>query len=242
MKARQLAKKATISLLPWALGGYVCACLMVPAAHAQGLGAAKDDMLPPPSAVATPSAAQPQKAAPQPSYLSNDQLKSMYEKAYHEYNHSLVGGPVSGTLPAAKDDDSTVGNTAAGATDNSPIDLDAATKQSDVPAAPNKNGKHLDYAPLNAVPLTVSYDNLPISQVMQDVVKKISTTAGPWKLDWRLKEEDRYIRDTRVNLTAETNFGQFMSYLVDHINNMSGVHLFVQVFEKSRIIIITDTY
>lgn len=95
---------------------------------------------------------------------------------------------------------------------------------------------------LEEAPVALNVENKTLKAVMEEVVRQAGSYAGPWNIKWRLNEDNHFIINERVNLTAETNVGQFVEYLVDRVNNMTGVQLFVTVFNNSRIILISDTY
>ena len=98
------------------------------------------------------------------------------------------------------------------------------------------------YAPIEDIVVAVNLENKTLDQVVQYIVNQARDEAGEWDVKWRVKPENSYILSERVNLIAETNLSEFMTYLVDRVNNMTGIQLFVTVFDKSRIIVISDTY
>lgn len=90
--------------------------------------------------------------------------------------------------------------------------------------------------------ITINVENKTMKAVMDEVVRQAAQDSGPWAVKWRLDEDNHFIVNERVNLTAETYLGEFIEYLVDRVNNMTGIQLFVTVFNQSRIIVISDTY
>ena len=88
----------------------------------------------------------------------------------------------------------------------------------------------------------LNLENKTLEQVVGHIVEEARDEAGEWEVKWRVSAENNYILNERVNLIAETSLSEFMSYLVDRVNNMTGIQLFVTVFDKSRIIVISDTY
>ena len=77
---------------------------------------------------------------------------------------------------------------------------------------------------------------------MAGVVRQVVPYTGKWEVRWRLSPDNHFIVNERVNLTAETTFGEFVEFLTDRVNNMTGVQMFVKVFNSSRLIVISDTY
>jgi hypothetical protein len=100
----------------------------------------------------------------------------------------------------------------------------------------------MSYKDLSDIRVAVNIENATLQQVMEDIVSQAEEKTGPWDIAWRLKNENRYLLEDKVNLTAESNFDEFVGYMVDRVNNMSGVQLFVKVFNMSRVIVISDTY
>jgi hypothetical protein len=99
-----------------------------------------------------------------------------------------------------------------------------------------------EFAPIEEIIVTVDLENKTLEQVVEHIIDQARDEAGQWQIKWRVKAEHNYILSERVNLIAETNLSEFMSYLVDRVNNMTGIQLFVTVFDKSRIIVISDTH
>ncbi len=96
--------------------------------------------------------------------------------------------------------------------------------------------------PIGKVRLNVNLENMPLERVMENVIQTVSSKSGQWNIRWRLKNENERLRTERVNINAETDFETFMAYLMERINNTTGVQLYVKVFEGSRLIIIADNY
>ncbi len=95
---------------------------------------------------------------------------------------------------------------------------------------------------LEDVVLAIDVDDTSIENVIATVIKKAEGRVGPWTVKWRLKPENNHLKEERVNLVAESSLGRFLNLMTDRVRNMTGVQLFVSVFEASRIIIISDTY
>lgn len=99
-----------------------------------------------------------------------------------------------------------------------------------------------EYAPVEDIVVNIDLENKTLEEVVTHIIDQAADQAGEWKVKWRVSPQNNYILNERVNLIAETNLSEFMSYLVDRVNNMTGIQLFVTVFDKSRIIVISDTY
>ncbi len=98
------------------------------------------------------------------------------------------------------------------------------------------------YVPLEKVRVNINMEQKTVSEVIEAIIKQAEPRTGPWQVRWRLRPENDFLQKEVVNLTAETSLEDFMNYLVENIVNMTGVKLFVKVFEVSRVIVISDTY
>lgn len=123
---------------------------------------------------------------------------------------------------------------------------DRATDRTEAEPAPRQTTtarqSGADSVPLGKVNLRIAYQNMTIENIMQKVAEEIKRQSGDWEVQWRLQEENRDLIEQRVNINAESSFNEFLSHLTAKINNLTGVRLFVKVFEVSRIIIIADTF
>ena len=95
---------------------------------------------------------------------------------------------------------------------------------------------------LEDVRLVLDVNEASLRQVMLEIVQQMTAYTGPWTVKWRLKPENMSLLDERVNLTVESNFGEFCNLLTERVKNMTGVQLFVTAFTGARVILITDTY
>ncbi|MFT7143994.1 MAG: hypothetical protein ACI9TY_001384 [Alphaproteobacteria bacterium] len=105
-----------------------------------------------------------------------------------------------------------------------------------------EQGFGTEYQSIEDIDVSINIENETIENVVKRIIEGSREKSGKWIVKWRVSSESSYVLSERVNLTAETNLSNFMSYLVDRVNNMTGVKLFVTVFDKSRIILISDTY
>ncbi len=114
-------------------------------------------------------------------------------------------------------------------------------KKQDVKMVRGRNIKQ-DFISLGDVRVNVSLENITLEEVISSVVSKAEKQTGPWKVRWRLKDENQVLRHERVNINAESDFETFMANLMAKVNNTTGTKLFIKVFETSRIIIIADNF
>lgn len=162
--------------------------------------------------------------AQQGEQLTDEELRRAFERAYENFGATVKGTPAA--QPDAQDVED--GNTVN-------IISDTAKKV-------HNAREYADYLPLGKLHVNVSFENAALQDILRYVLAQASDKVGPWEIEWRLKEENRRLLNERVNLTAEATFDDFMSYLVDRVNNMTGTQLFVRVFKVSRVIVISDTF
>lgn len=171
--------------------------------------------------LAAPAVAMAQDNAP----LSDDELRRAFERAYENFGATVKGGAPATEAPAATQ-----------------ADGDTVNIISDSAAKLQSTREYAHYLPLEDLRINVNFENAALQDILRYVTAQASDKVGPWEVEWRLKEENRRLLNERVNLTAESNFNEFMGYLVDRVNNMTGIQLFVRVFKVSRVIVISDTF
>ena len=168
--------------------------------------------------------------------LTEEQLMRAFENAYQNFGTTSTAEP--GTEQQKPDQQTPDATTQQTPRDQGPdvsiISRRAELFREDTPTTA--------YLPLEEVRIAIDIENLPLEEVVTRIISEAEEKTGPWNVKWRLGEENDYLMNERVNITAETDMGQFMSYLVDRVNNLTGVQLFVRVFDASRIILISDTY
>lgn len=228
MKSKKMHTLLLVSLL--AVGG----TLGVPAF-------AQSDLLPPP--FEKKQQAKPAQPAPTVEYLSEDELERAFRRARQDFGQETNVSPRTdaeqtpaneqpGTVPQMAGQDSE--------TPGRVIPLEYPDGSDPIAVVPTGVGSST--VPVGKVRVNVDLENMPLEKVLENVVENVSKRSGQWRIRWRLKTENQRLRTERVNINAETDFESFMAYLMERVNNMTGVQLFVKVFEGSRLIIIADTY
>lgn len=104
------------------------------------------------------------------------------------------------------------------------------------------NENAVDHQSLADIGLAIDVENTSLETVINNIVADAAVKTGPWSVKWRLKPENEFIKAQKVNLVAEVSFDSFVNLLSERIKNMTGVQLFVTVFNGARVIIISDTY
>jgi hypothetical protein len=103
-------------------------------------------------------------------------------------------------------------------------------------------GDDTRYQPLQDVRVALDMENVTIRQAVDSIIGSAAPKAGPWKVRWQLAEENRYLLDEPMHITAETTVDEFLAFLTEKVVNMSGVKLNTKVFNIGRVIVISDTY
>ena len=253
-------KKCFVLAAVWS----VCGLLDMAAAQAQSQPTAQAAAQQPAQPRAGEPVAQDTPPADTAQYLSVDQLKRMFDKAYQNFRYGE--GASDAPTPA---DDLTAAPAHPDAASPSRGDTQPAATPATTTAAPTAKkpetmedmgfgdvnlipaqAEHFHtteeedhtYLPLAEVRLNVSMENTTVREVVAQVLRMAEPRTGPWQVKWLLKDDDRYLLNERINLTAETDFGSFMAHLVDKINNLTGIQLTVKVFDVSRVLVISDSY
>lgn len=95
---------------------------------------------------------------------------------------------------------------------------------------------------LGNIHVTVDVEDVTLRDVVNEIVSQAAQHSGAWTVKWRLKPENAAIPDEKVNLTAESNFDDFVARLTERVRNMTGVGLYVTAYEGARVILITDSF
>ena len=87
----------------------------------------------------------------------------------------------------------------------------------------------------------IDMQNVTLKQIVQEALNQVAN-GEQWTIRWRLKDENKYLLTERINLTAEVDFDAFIGNMLETITNITGIRLSTKVFNKNRIIIITDSF
>jgi hypothetical protein len=89
--------------------------------------------------------------------------------------------------------------------------------------------------------VVVHAENESLENILGDIVHSASPFAGQWKLQWKLKSEHQDILDEKFSLNAETTFSDFANYVSSYVFSYRGFKLSFNLFDKERIILVTDS-
>lgn len=182
-------------------------------------------------------------AQAQDEFLTEQELQRAFERAVESFGRTPSAVPdAQPTLPEDTTAETTDNDEPAAVTTSPAGDADVKIGIKNRRPFGKRDGVPLEYVALNELRVSIDVENVPLENVVKMIVEQAEASTGPWGVKWRLADDNRKLMNERVNLTAETNFEEFMTYMVDRINNMTGVRLFVRVFDDARLILITDTY
>lgn len=120
--------------------------------------------------------------------------------------------------------------------------IPANTEQLTLPKIPKDRRQNAgNFILLEERNVLIDMQNATLKQIVQEALNQVSN-GEVWTIRWRLKDENKYILTERLNLTAEVSFEQFISNMLQTIKNITGIHLTTKVFNKNRIIIVTDSF
>ena len=116
------------------------------------------------------------------------------------------------------------------------------TEQLEMPKTMGKKINSAEnFVSLQQRPILIDMQNSTLKQIVQEALNQVAYD-DQWTIKWRLKDENKYIINERMNLTAEVDFDSFVGNMIETITNITGIKLSTKVFNKNRIIIITDSY
>lgn len=98
-----------------------------------------------------------------------------------------------------------------------------------------------NFVSLQQRPILIDMQNSTLKQIVQEALNQVAYDDS-WTIRWRLQDQNKYILKERMNLTAEVDFDSFVGNMIETISNITGIQLSTKVFNKNRIIIITDSY
>lgn len=104
------------------------------------------------------------------------------------------------------------------------------------------NGNTLPQVDLSRLRVSVNYEDVTLAEAVRTIVADAEDQVGPWDVKFRLTPDNQHLLAEHVTLTAETTLGQFLNLLTERVNNMTGVQLFVNVFDANRMILISDSF
>lgn len=97
-----------------------------------------------------------------------------------------------------------------------------------------------DVATLEAAQLTLHERDRPLKEIIGAILTDLEPQVGKWELQWELDAENLKIPDERWTVAAESTFNEFLRYVVEKVYDLHGVKLSFKVFDRTRLIVVTD--
>jgi hypothetical protein len=97
-----------------------------------------------------------------------------------------------------------------------------------------------DAEPLDNVQLVLNEKDVPLKDIFAKILKDIEPRVGAWTMNWELQSLNAGIPDETWSITAESSFNDLLAYVTDTVRETHGVELSFKVFEKNRVIVVTD--
>ena len=90
--------------------------------------------------------------------------------------------------------------------------------------------------------INVHVQNSPFKKMVEDIIERIEPRVGPWEVQWKLTRENRDLLKQHFSLNTETTFNKFINSVASYILNLRGIELNFELFEKKRVLIISDVF
>jgi hypothetical protein len=97
-----------------------------------------------------------------------------------------------------------------------------------------------DWVDLRKYKVVVHEDGKTLQELMNEVMTRAEPFTGPWKIKWKISDENKDILSTKFSLDTETSFDEFVSYLAQYLVNDRGVKITFSLFDRDRVIVISD--
>jgi vacuolar-type H+-ATPase subunit E/Vma4 len=97
-----------------------------------------------------------------------------------------------------------------------------------------------DWVDLRKYKVVVHEDGKTLEELMNEVMTRAEPFTGPWKIKWKISDENKDILSTKFSLDTETSFDEFVSYLAQYLVNDRGVKITFSLFDRDRVIVISD--
>lgn len=188
--------------------------------------------------------------------ISDKELQARFNKAFSVFNQKPNSVPLSNMTDEKKDEHKKAEQQAISLQEESDKNivkksnsteiisqaLPATPEELTMPAIPkNRQQNAANFILLEERDVLIDMQNVTLKQIVQDALNQVAHGES-WTIRWRLKDENKYLLKERINLTAEVNFDKFIGSMIETITNMTGIRLTTKVFNKNRIIIITDSF
>ncbi len=103
-----------------------------------------------------------------------------------------------------------------------------------------QSGHRYKWIDIREYHVVVHEDSLTLDKLLKRTLKRAEPFAGKWQVKWKISEKNADILSEEFSLDAETTFESFINYLSQYILNYRGIKLTFSMFDKERILVISD--
>ena len=97
-----------------------------------------------------------------------------------------------------------------------------------------------DWVDLRKYRVVVHEDGKTLEELLGTVIQRAEPFTGPWKIKWKISDENKDILSTKFSLDTETSFDEFVGYLAQYLINDRGVKVTFSLFDRDRVLVISD--
>jgi hypothetical protein len=178
--------------------------------------------------------------------ITNEELQSRFNKAFSVFNKNAetsnekTNSNSQQSISLEQDSDKNIVKQTTNEVTSQTLPVEV--KKLTLPSMPNDtNVNAKNFIMLEEREVLIDMQNTTLNEIVQEALNQVSA-GEKWTIRWRLKDENKYLLRERINLTAEVSFDSFMGNMLETITNITGIRLSTKVFNKNRIIIITDSF
>ena len=94
---------------------------------------------------------------------------------------------------------------------------------------------------LEAAQITLHEENKTLDAILEKVLADLEPQLGSWDIAWELSSQNARIPQEEWTVAVEASVNEFFQYIIERVYNLHGTSLAFKVFDKSRLIVITDS-
>ena len=88
--------------------------------------------------------------------------------------------------------------------------------------------------------ITLHAQDLPLSQIMENVLEQLNHLGGPWKASWELSAPHAGIMSEKWTVVAEATLSEFLAYVKEKVQQVHGAELQFHRFDDNRMFVMSD--
>jgi hypothetical protein len=91
------------------------------------------------------------------------------------------------------------------------------------------------------VPVVLHAKDVPLTELVNQILSQAKPQAGAWTADWQLSGKHQYILQEKWSLTAEAPVAEVFKQLAADVQATHNITLEFNQFQQARLVVITDT-